>query len=245
MSKIYYKGLQPDPTDFRDYMLGDYLPPDPLGMILPLTHEVIPMSPIRDQGHHGICVGEACSGLKDCQERRQGKLSFLSSPLFIYNECKKVDGLAGQGTYLRTAMKVLAEIGTVEESCCPYKGSLKVKSCDGWNVQAAKYRIKTYAKVSPDPYEAMKALITFGPICAGVYTSGSWSRTSTGDISDMTDNRSRKGGHAILIIGFNQTTKRFTFRNSWGERWGNKGYGTISFKYYEEQCLSAWSTVDI
>jgi len=244
MSRKFWKGLKEDPSDNRDYLMGSYLEALPVPEPIPDKYEIKPMSPIRDQGSQGICVGESCSGLKDYQEWYQGKLKFLSSPLFIYNECKKQDGLAGSGTYLRIAMKVLAEIGTVEESCCPYKGSLRVKPCDGWKVQAAKFRIKTYAKLSPDPLEAIKALITFGPICAGVYTSGSWSRTRTGDISDMTDNRSRKGGHAILIIGFNQTTKRFTFRNSWSKSWGNKGNGTFSFKYYKEQCLSAWSTVD-
>ena len=236
-------GLVADPPDSRDFMLQDYLSPAPEPILS--VFEVSPLSPIRDQKTQPICVGEACSGLKDNQERLQGKDDFLSSPLFIYNESKKRDGLNGGGTYLRIALKVLQDIGTVEESCCPYNGRLNVPYCDGWEEQAAKYKIKGYASVSPDPMEMVKALATFGPCVVGMYTSQSWSRTTNGNISDMTDNRYRRGGHAILFIGYNLHTKRFKFRNSWGDDWGDHGNGTLSFHEYQTQMLTAWSSIDL
>lgn len=38
-------------------------------------------------------------------------------------------------------------------------------------------------------------------------------------------------GHVILLVGYNKTFKQFTFRNSWGNRWGRNGYGTLPEKY--------------
>ncbi len=38
-------------------------------------------------------------------------------------------------------------------------------------------------------------------------------------------------GHVILLVGYDTATKRFIFRNSWGEKWGKKGYGTIPEDY--------------
>ncbi len=38
-------------------------------------------------------------------------------------------------------------------------------------------------------------------------------------------------GHAILLTGFDTKTKEFTFKNSWGESWGDAGYGRASFDY--------------
>lgn len=42
------------------------------------------------------------------------------------------------------------------------------------------------------------------------------------------------GGHSILLTGYDQNKRLFTFKNSWDLAWGNKGYGTISFDYVEK-----------
>jgi C1A family cysteine protease len=39
------------------------------------------------------------------------------------------------------------------------------------------------------------------------------------------------GWHAVSICGYNDTTGRFTFKNSWSEWWGDDGYGTIPYNY--------------
>lgn len=38
------------------------------------------------------------------------------------------------------------------------------------------------------------------------------------------------GGHAVTITGYDLDKKVFFFKNSWGEEWGNKGYGTVTFE---------------
>ena len=40
-------------------------------------------------------------------------------------------------------------------------------------------------------------------------------------------------GHAVLLVGFDTETKEFLFKNSWGESWGDRGYGRASFDYVE------------
>jgi hypothetical protein len=40
--------------------------------------------------------------------------------------------------------------------------------------------------------------------------------------------------HAVLIVGYDLNKRVFTFKNSWGEDWGAKGYGTISFDYIDQ-----------
>jgi C1A family cysteine protease len=39
------------------------------------------------------------------------------------------------------------------------------------------------------------------------------------------------GGHAVLVGGHDNATKRFLVRNSWGEGWGQGGYFTIPCNY--------------
>lgn len=41
------------------------------------------------------------------------------------------------------------------------------------------------------------------------------------------------GWHCIAICGWDNSTGRFIFKNSWGTFWGNSGYGTIPYQYLE------------
>lgn len=40
--------------------------------------------------------------------------------------------------------------------------------------------------------------------------------------------------HAFVLTGYDMDKKVFFFKNSWGESWGKKGYGTIPFKYVDK-----------
>lgn len=41
-------------------------------------------------------------------------------------------------------------------------------------------------------------------------------------------------GHAALVVGYDLIKKYFLVKNSWGEDWGNNGYGSISFDYVDQ-----------
>lgn len=45
--------------------------------------------------------------------------------------------------------------------------------------------------------------------------------------------RCSRGSHAVLLVGYNDEKKEFLFQNSWGESWGDKGFGRISYKAFE------------
>ena len=46
-----------------------------------------------------------------------------------------------------------------------------------------------------------------------------------------TEKDSDKGGHVILLVGYNSENKTFIFQNSWGTMWGQDGYGIIPEEY--------------
>jgi C1A family cysteine protease len=46
------------------------------------------------------------------------------------------------------------------------------------------------------------------------------------------------GGHAVVGVGYDDKTKRFIVRNSWGENWGKKGYFTMPYDYVANRDLS-------
>lgn len=48
--------------------------------------------------------------------------------------------------------------------------------------------------------------------------------------------------HAVLIVGYDLDKKVFHFKNSWGAKWGDKGYGTIPFNYMDQMSVRKFMT---
>lgn len=55
-----------------------------------------------------------------------------------------------------------------------------------------------------------------------------------------TSQAERVGGHAMLVVGYDDNKSAFEILNSWGENWGNKGYFYISYKDYAKNCKYAY-----
>ncbi len=60
---------------------------------------------------------------------------------------------------------------------------------------------------------------------------------ATGNVPE--DTMGVSGGHAVVLVGYScpdgdMDSMVFRFRNSYGVKWGDKGYGTVSWKYLVE-----------
>jgi C1A family cysteine protease len=47
------------------------------------------------------------------------------------------------------------------------------------------------------------------------------------------------GGHAVTAVGYNDGDQRFIVRNSWGSKWGKKGYCFMPYAYLTDPDLAA------
>ncbi len=95
---------------------------------------------------------------------------------------------------------------------------------------AKTYKITAWQWVtmgSPTVDAIKSALITYGPLVTTMnvyadfyyYTEGVYSHTSG----------ALEGGHAILIIGYDDTNQYFIVKNSWGTTWGEAGFFRIAY----------------
>ena len=46
------------------------------------------------------------------------------------------------------------------------------------------------------------------------------------------------GGHAVLAVGYDDTTQRILVKNSWGTKWGMRGYFTMPYAYVSNRELA-------
>ena len=46
------------------------------------------------------------------------------------------------------------------------------------------------------------------------------------------------GGHAVLAVGYDDSIQSFIVRNSWGPKWGNKGYCEMPYGYLTDPQLA-------
>jgi C1A family cysteine protease len=65
-----------------------------------------------------------------------------------------------------------------------------------------------------------------------VYTSFESEEVAhTGIVPMPSEGEQALGGHAVVAVGYNDASKRFIVRNSWGVQWGQKGYFEIPYEY--------------
>jgi hypothetical protein len=244
--KFYALGCKKDPRDLRDIPMGLVLPEIPVPLKVDYTSK---MTPVRDQGHEGTCVGFASVvGVKEYEDQKEYCKLVELSPRYIYSLCKKYDGIPEEeGTYPRVAMKMLLKYGVCPEYFWPYQPHQTNDHKPGADKKAKIYRIKAYARLGA-LQEMKRSLLVNGPFLAGVEVFDSWFNPSvarTGLVPMPKENDSLAGGHAICIVGYDERKKLFKFKNSWSAKWADQGYGYLKYEYLRSYCQDAWSATDL
>ena len=143
------------------------------------------------------------------------------------------------GGYPLEALEYIKDTGIPLESCFPYiERDTTCVPCYDWLYQARKitgYSVIT--EYTPDETKMKEALLNHPLItCMNVfedfigYSGGIYEHISG----------SYLGGHAIILVGWNDTDSCWTAKNSWTTEWGEEGYFRI--KYGE--CMFGRSTSD-
>jgi C1A family cysteine protease len=99
----------------------------------------------------------------------------------------------------------------------------------------------SYANVIQDLAHIKECLILNIPILIGVSVYNSFESTtanSTGVIPMPSSNESLLGGHCIVLVGYDDNSGYFKFQNSWGKKWGDKGYGYLPYNYVTDSTLT-------
>jgi C1A family cysteine protease len=200
---------------------------------------------VYDQGRLGSCTANAIACAIQYDEMKQSLESQETpSRLFIYyNERDMEENVdRDSGASLRDGMKSINRVGYCRESDWPYIiDEFKTTPPTSCYDYASHHKSISYRTVSQTESD-IKAVLNMGfPIVFGISVYESFESdevTKTGIVPMPGDNESVLGGHAITLVGYDDDKKLFTFRNSWGESWGDKGYGYIPYEYVCDENLA-------
>ena len=234
-------GWKPDLPDQRDFLYHSIMPPD---LILPVKVDLRSgCSPVEDQGSLGSCTAQALIGALEFLEiKDKVKYANLSRRFLYYNE-RVIENSVSEdsGATIRDGIKSLAHDGVCVERRCPYRISSfaskpsKASYADALDHQIIEYRRLLTVK------EMKNCLVAGFPFVFGfsVYESFEADEVAQTGIVPMPKQREQLlGGHAVMAVGYNDSTERFVVRNSWGTKWGMKGYFTLPYGYFTDRNLS-------
>lgn len=152
------------------------------------------------------------------------------SRLFIYYNARMIEGqkeyqMVDKGAFIAKAIESLAEYGCCKEKSFPYDAANKNrKPPTHCYDEAGNYRTQTSMRVDVDLNE-MKACLAEGyPFAFGINLckSSYEAKTNGGRIPTPTEAEFRTqqiGGHAMLAVGYSDTSECFIVRNSYGPEW--------------------------
>jgi C1A family cysteine protease len=121
----------------------------------------------------------------------------------------------------------LQKTGLPEESAYPYTatdGDCAAASA-GW--QATARKVGAWGSVSKKLDVIKAALIKYGPLPTAMMVYEDFMLYKAGVYSYTTGKK--LGGHAILLVGYNDDGQYFILKNSWDTGWGEGGYFRVAY----------------
>lgn len=235
---------KPSPKDERDFKFSLNFPLFSLEE-LPTNIDLEGSIPeIWDQNDLGACTCFS-TGMSILFQSRSQNRPIDPSKLFLYYNVRKLEGSIEEdsGAYIRDVFKTLNKEGVCKETSWPYITSKFKNVPDSFCYTEALDTIATkYHSVNNSVLELKNAIAAGRPVVFGfnVYASfmyGNWQKIMP--VPKSTEQC--LGGHAVLIIGYDDSIKCFKIRNSWGKDWKDNGNFWMPYSFItSNECDDFW-----
>jgi C1A family cysteine protease len=246
--RIHRYGWKPDLPDQRD--LAYAVPHATAAAALPAKVDLRPgCPPVYDQGALGCCTANAIAGAIEFAQKKEGRPEFTPSRLFIYYNERVMENTSptvDSGAQIRDGVKIAATKGVCKETTWPYDPTntdpapcttckFAEKPSAASYTEALQHKIKAYKRLDSAVLNTLKGCLASGyPFAFGftVYESFEGKEVAKTGIVPMPGPKEKSvGGHAVLAVGYDNSTSHFIVRNSWGPGWGLQGYFMMPYNY--------------
>lgn len=234
-NKLY--GWKKDLPDHRDmyHQFGEVNLSNSILSIVDLRSKC---PPVYNQGKLGSCTANGIGGAYHFDELRQNVLSlFMPARLFIYYNERAMEGTinSDSGASIRDGMKSVATVGVCDEIDCVYDIRNFMIQPSALCYDRAKSNIAVqYKRVLQDEVQLKQCLNIGLPIVFGFSVYESFESDvvkDTGIVPMPVKTEQLLGGHCVMLVGYNNTTRMWIVRNSWGNEWGDVGYCYFPFNF--------------
>lgn len=194
-------------------------------------------SPVADQGQLGSCTAFSMGkGLREYLQNKNGETKTPMSPLWLYYNERAHMGKEyinqDSGANMSDGNWVLSNLGCATEQTWPYNiAKFTVKPPKAADASAAAWKIHDATNLAN--LDDVKAAVAAGqPVVFGFTVYESFENIgSNGIMPDPKPGEGVLGGHAVMVVGYDDKKGYLTVRNSWGGDWGDHGYFYMSYKF--------------
>lgn len=190
---------------------------------------------VKDQGQVGACTVFAVAAIYEYILKRNGQGDADLSESFVYYNVRHADGkeLDDTGSSFQDVIRSIGEQGICTEPLHPFSLPLSREPSPEAYQDAKKRRITKALNVNVREEDIKSAIQEGYPVAVSLKIFDSFNSTRgfverpTADETAAAD----YGYHAMVVVGYTDDTRHFVVRNSWGERFGDKGYCYIPYSY--------------
>ncbi len=224
---------------------------------LPASVDLTPYCPeVRHQGYIFSCVGWAVGYsalsiqraiLNKCTDQAVITRN-AHSALFLYNQIKKED--CGKGSKMTDALQFLVSSG----DCLASHFDFDVNNCEQLPDSSVSAHAKRYAI---DDYLALfgstetpvikvlrvkKVLAQQKPVVIGMNVLRNFYNLKDAIYwHPELGNTASAGGHALVVVGYDDRKGAFRLMNSWGKNWGDNGFIWVRYEDFGNFCKYAFA----
>jgi C1A family cysteine protease len=249
----------PDPRDFTPRhdavvrLLHDLSPPEGWPEQIDLREYC---AAVGQQQPWATSSVHACLAMVRYFERRATGRTFEPSRMFVYKTARRLLGWSGDtGLPLRVTLKAIARYGLPAERLWPYHERSLDAEPDAFVYASARptcggcyVRLDSRGERPENTLETVKRFLAAGFACVFGFTVCT-SITPDGEVAFPTIFDGVCGGQAVLAVGYDDHYRIRSDRgalliaNSWGEDWGDQGFGWLPYTYVREQLAADFWTV--
>ena len=191
--------------------------------------------PCLTQGNSNTCTSNAtANALFYLLRLNNSQVATPQSRLFVYWNGRTLAGIPTSqdtGLSIRDAMRSVSQFNSVPETAWPFDPVTErvflQPSPEACKLGAIPDSF-AYESIPQDELHIKSALAQQRPVVLGILLKESFYSVPDG-VATMTGKD--VGWHAVAIVGYEDTTRRFKLQNSWGPNWGQNGFFTLPYEY--------------
>ena len=183
---------------------------------------IAPHTSVKNQKNCGSCYAFAAVGCYESYRKVKNGVTIDGSEQDFMMKAPKINvGNGCRGGRTAVVLDVFKKLGITTEAKCPYLAYEKECANSGTEL-----KINSWATVK-DLASVKSALQKYGALLCAFCVYSDFMNYGSGVYRYTTG--SFQGGHAVLLVGFDDAKQAFKVKNSWGTGWGENGYFWIGY----------------